>query len=118
MPESPPRPCTQPGCPKVVRGRSSRCPAHVRERRRQHDERRGSSAQRGYGRQWRKVRVAHLSRKPLCRFHAERGEVVSANEVDHIDGNSSNNEESNLRSLCKPCHSARTMRDQVNGRRS
>ena len=30
------------------------------------------------------------------------------NECDHIDGRTENNLDSNLRTLCKPCHSKRT----------
>jgi 5-methylcytosine-specific restriction protein A len=37
--------------------------------------------------------------------------VVVATEVDHVDGNSQNNLFANLRSLCKPCHSAKTARE-------
>jgi 5-methylcytosine-specific restriction protein A len=82
------------------------------EERRRFDARRGSAASRGYDHNWRKVRAFHLQAEPLCRFHAERGDVVAAIEVDHIDGNSRNNDDRNLRSLCKSCHSARTARDQ------
>jgi hypothetical protein len=32
-----------------------------------------------------------------------------ATEVDHIDNDPTNNTRGNLQSLCKPCHSAKTM---------
>lgn len=76
------------------------------------DQWRGSAASRGYGATWRRVRLAVLRDEPLCRFHLERGETVPADEVDHIDGDSRNNDRDNLRPLCKPCHSGRTARDQ------
>jgi 5-methylcytosine-specific restriction endonuclease McrA len=38
-------------------------------------------------------------------------------EVDHIDGDVTNCALSNLRTLCRPHHSARTARDQAFGRR-
>lgn len=83
-----------------------------RERKRRLDARRGSSASRGYDHRWRKIRLAVLADEPLCRMCRERGRITEAKEVDHIDGNSRNNERDNLRPLCKPCHSGRTARDQ------
>ena len=53
--------------------------------------------------QWRKIRKAVLERNPLCRDCG-----APANEVDHVDGNTANNLPDNLDALCKPCHSART----------
>ena len=32
------------------------------------------------------------------------GHTDASNEVDHIDGDSGNNDESNLRTLCRRCH--------------
>lgn len=62
---------------------------------------------------WPKIRAAHLIANPLCVFHMEQWRLrVAANEVDHVDGDPWNNAPWNLRSLCKPCHSRRTARDQ------
>lgn len=74
---------------------------------------RESAAKRGYDHHWNTVvRPAALAREPLCRFCLEKGRVRAACVVDHIDGNSRNNDPSNLRSLCKTCHDRRTARDQ------
>ena len=54
--------------------------------------------------QWRKIRKAVLEREPLCRQCG-----APANEVDHINGDTSNNLPSNLAPLCKPCHSAKSL---------
>jgi len=114
VPRAAPRPC--PGCQALITGRASRCPKCVKVTHRRIDERRGSAHARGYGRRWRKVRLAALAREPLCRMCGEAGRLMPANEVDHIDGDSGNNREDNLRPLCKSCHSGRTARDQAFGR--
>ena len=73
---------------------------------------RPSSAERGYGAEWRKIRDAYLSQNPLC---VACGQI--ATEVDHIvslkDGGS--NDWDNLRSYCKHHHSRRTAHDQPGG---
>jgi 5-methylcytosine-specific restriction protein A len=111
MPTRPLRPCTSPGCPELVK--SGRCARHLAAHYKSQDARRGSAAARGYGRRWQRIRADHLQLEPLCRFCRAEGRTTAATEVDHIDGDSSNNAHTNLRSACKPCHSRRTMRDQV-----
>lgn len=106
-----PRPCARPGCPELVTD-DPRCPTHRRARRRRQDDRRGSSTARGYGSRWQRIRKSLLARYPLCVMCQAEGRVEAATEVDHIDGNSRNNDRENLRPLCKPCHSRRTIRDQ------
>ena len=114
MPFQPKKPCCALGCHTLTTARY--CEKHVGKAQ-EKDRGRLSSTKRGYGYRWQKIRAAVLAEEPLCRFHHEKGEVVAATEVDHIDGNSRNNARSNLRPLCKPCHSARTARDQAFGRK-
>lgn len=75
---------------------------------------RGSAASRGYDRQWRKVRAAHLAREPLCRICKTSGIIEAATVVDHIqpirERPDLRLDPSNLRSLCKTCH------DRLNAR--
>ena len=117
MPHAAPHPCNQYGCRAVLPRGTRYCAQHQRAVYQAADRERGSSTERGYGRQWRKVRAAVLADEPLCRMCAEQGTTMAATEVDHVDGNSSNNDRANLRPLCKPCHSRRTLRDQGWGRR-
>ena len=86
-----------------------------RERKRQIDKRRGTAKERGYDAQWRRVRLQKLSQHPLCEMHFERGKIVAATVVDHIisieERPDLRLEMTNLRSLCKGCHDARTAAD-------
>lgn len=60
-------------------------------------------------RRWRgEIRPAKLERNPLCEDCEVLNLVVVATDVDHIDGDTSNNADENLRSLCHPCHSSKT----------
>ena len=93
------------------------CPVHPRATRKTDDARRGTREERGYDWTWRtKIRPAVLAQEPLCRACSAKGLIVPATQVDHIDGNSRNNNADNLRPLCASCHSSRTARDQSWGR--
>ncbi len=60
-------------------------------------------------RSWRDgIRVHQLQLEPLCRMCRESGTITAATEVDHRDGDPTNNAQENLQSLCKPCHSIKT----------
>lgn len=62
---------------------------------------------------WARIRAAVLLRDAyICAACGTYG-----NEVDHIDGNSHNNEGGNLQTLCKACHATKTRKEQ-NGRRA
>lgn len=58
------------------------------------------------GRQWQAIRKMVLDREPLCRECK-----AVAIDVDHIDGDNSNNLLSNLQGLCHSCHSRKTRRE-------
>lgn len=83
----------------------------MQARREAADRRRGSSTARGYGRQWRKLRDTKLAADPVC----EACQEALANEVDHRTPKAAGGTDawSNLQSLCKPCHSAKTLRESV-----
>ena len=71
------------------------------------DQRRPDSNKRGYGRQWRKLRARILERDPIC---TKWGKEPSTT-VDHIltKGRGGTDDESNLRGMCRRCHSRKTV---------
>lgn len=77
------------------------------------DTARPSASARGYGSRWHVTRAVKLAATPLCEDCEARGETVGATEVDHIDGLGPNgprgHDLDNLRSLCKSCHSRKTV---------
>jgi len=81
------------------------------ERKARLDATRPSAKERGYDAAWRECRARFLKAHPVC----ECGAV--ANEVDHILSVRTHPELrltwSNLRPLCKPCHSRRTASQQA-----
>jgi len=62
---------------------------------------------------WMRRREQWLHHNPLCVECMRAGRAAAAEEVDHViplaDGG--DDDESNLQSLCKPCHMAKTARE-------
>ncbi len=104
------RPCVHPGCPEL--SHEPRCEKHRKQERKQRDEYRGSSADRGYGLHWRKIRLAFLASHPLCTLCHAQGYLTAATVVDHIQPHRGNpdlfHDPENLQALCKPCHDGKT----------
>ena len=116
MPQRAGRPCSQPGCPKIIRvGRF--CQEHGQQEQQRFDQARGTAAARGYNAGWKRLRRLVLNRSPICQdpfaIHSKNNEVVVANEVDHIIPKrlGGSNKLSNLQSLCKNCHSTKTAKE-------
>jgi 5-methylcytosine-specific restriction endonuclease McrA len=64
---------------------------------------------------WRSIRAQVLAEQPHCEECLRNGKRTVGNQVDHIDGQASKAEDyrrSNLQTLCEPCHSSKTMREQ------
>ena len=109
MPMKPAQVCTVPGCRGTAK-KFGRCEIHSRVHEREvHPNRTFYNS-----RLWQAVRENKLSDYPICE-ECERDERISpASEVDHITPLSSGGaqlDRSNLQSLCKPCHSAKTRRE-------
>ena len=115
MPTRPLRGCRAPLCPELVS--SGYCVNHLRAKRAREDAYRGSAVSRGYDERWRRARASFLASHPLCGECSNEGRVTAATVVDHIVSirlaPHRRLDPTNLRSLCKRHHDARTMRDQV-----
>ena len=117
MAQKPLRPCRKPGCPELTR--DGWCHAHKPK-----DSRGRESAE------WHKLyllpiwrddlRPTQLLLEPFCRECAKRKLRTPATEVDHVKPHRGVwalfVDRSNLQSLCRSCHSAKTMRE-LNERR-
>ena len=107
MPTSAPKICSKAGCHTLtLRGR---CEAH------QYDKGKDTAPDRQKRRKyatndprWRLIRKRQLSRQPLCEECQRTGLLEPAKVVDHVDGDSFNNQPDNLASMCWPCHSRKT----------
>lgn len=110
MPNMPLRPCSFSGCPVI-----GPCLKHQRkvalpvERPRLYDDRRGSSAQRGYGYAWRKRREEFIKKNPICRRCTR-----PTSDVDHIvpRARGGSDDDSNLQGLCGYHHKQKTARER------
>ena len=108
MPSKAPTACSRPGCRGLVRsGVCSICGPLRQRSAAEHDEQRGTAAQRGYGGRWQRARAMYLAKHPLCAHCQQSGRVEPATDVHHIvprrDGGS--DADSNLLALCHSCHS-------------
>lgn len=116
MPQRAGKACTKPGCPGIVQqGVCSTCGPLKAQRDATYDRERGSAAARGYDRRWQRLRLMYLRANPFCADCATAGgQVTQATEVHHklAKRDGGQDEWDNLESLCKPCHSKRTMRGE------
>jgi len=111
MPFKPKKPCSYPGCPELIQAGERFCTKHKKEDRKQYEDQRGSSTQRGYGAKWQKIRTMKLNIDPLCAECLRNGRTRVATQVHHKDGNVRNNSLENLESLCLECHSRITAKE-------
>lgn len=116
MPVSASKPCGHPGCGALVNG-TRYCPKHQQDNH-QYDQRRGSSAQRGYGYRWQKASKAFLARNPLCRYCLREERITASTIVDHIVPHRGDPvlfwDESNWQALCSTCHNSIKQSEEKN----
>lgn len=85
------------------------CSKHKKARRIYQDSKRIRGSRVYDKRYWRdRIRPAQLRRKPVCEHCEVSGKITIATDVDHIDGDPTNNSIDNLQSLCHSCHSIKT----------
>ncbi|ATX08990.1 endonuclease [Escherichia coli] len=113
MPPRTPKACRVRGCPHTTTDSSGYCESHKSEGWKQYKP--GQSRhQRGYGSKWDYIRARVLKRdKGLCQLCLRAGVVREAKTVDHIisKARGGTDADSNLQSLCWPCHKAKTARE-------
>jgi len=111
VPRKPLRPCSYPGCPKLVEG--GYCEKHKKQRDQEYNL---------YGRddftksfyktkEWKTVRQMQLNAHPFCEECLKEGKRTKAVIVDHIIPIKEGGEKfsfSNLQSLCWSCHSRKS----------
>lgn len=110
------RPCRHTGCANLVASQAQKgyCDEHAQYRSNWTKHQRGlSSAKRGYGYQWRKLREQVLKRdKYLCQCEQckAEGRIKQANDVDHIIPKAKGGTDSmdNLRAINAVCHQTKT----------
>lgn len=109
--------CTTPGCPSrsIDKGK---CKAHLGVMYQQQDERRGSSADRGYDHAWRRFRawLCTLPEFALCCECEREGRVTPRHDIDHIipiSAGGARLSKDNCQPLCKSHHSAKTARENL-----
>lgn len=110
MPYKPKRPCNHPGCTQLTD--RDYCAEHLKLHNYEYNHyRRDPETNKRYGAEWRRVRKQYIAAHPLCEECLQHGRMVPVEEVHHIvplaDGGTHNF--SNLKSLCKSCHSAITV---------
>ncbi len=107
MPLKPKTICNYPGCSNLSYG--SHCDKHRKEIKAARNKRHAKY----YNRQWQKARAIYLRAHPLCVHCEEAGRLTPATEVDHIIPHRGDKalfwDRSNWQSLCKRCHSRKTV---------
>ena len=110
-----PRACRKHGCAGTTTDNSGYCVKHRGEGWIQY-QRGLSRHQRGYGSKWDSIRAGVLKRdKGLCQLCLRAGVAREAKTVDHIipKAHGGSDADSNLQSLCWPCHKAKTARERL-----
>lgn len=120
-----PKPCRHPGCSALVSDGSGRCEKHRVARGSFADRSRGSRHERGYGTEWDKRRERILQRdNGLCQECLRHGRVTGVGGkpysafVDHIipKAEGGTDDDENLQTLCRTCHTAKTDIEKNRGR--
>lgn len=100
--------CSNLACPNM-----QPCPIH--SKRNESDREKPAYYKWYYRKRWKTLRASQLRKEPFCQDCLKNGERTTANEVDHHIPHRGDPslffDAKNLRSLCKPCHSRKTMKE-------
>ena len=70
-------------------------------------------------RRWKALRLYHLGTEPICRLCKKADRITPAAVVDHVITHKGNVDlffdDTNLQSLCKPCHDGTKQHSEHNG---
>ena len=113
MPSAAPKPCTAPGCGKLVRDVSGRCEAHARPA----WSKPATATKRVTGRELQRRRARLFTSNPLCVHCQQAGRVTLATQRDHIVPLEEGGQDvdANVQGLCAECHDIKSKTERARG---
>jgi 5-methylcytosine-specific restriction protein A len=112
MPRKLKRPCSYPGCPKLVDGRF--CEEHQKLTDKQYETyQRDPAMKKRYNRTWKRIRDRYINEHPLCERCQKEGKLTPTEEVHHVVplSRGGTHATDNLMALCTGCHSTITAKE-------
>ena len=114
MPKKPKRPCSYPGCLKLVNGQY--CEEHKKLTDQQYNRYSRDSFSKSFYKtpEWLFTRRRQLSIQPFCEECLKEGKAAKATMVDHIVPIKQGGDKfacNNLQSLCWSCHSRKSAKE-------
>jgi 5-methylcytosine-specific restriction enzyme A len=103
-PMRPKKPCSAPGCPKLVDAGQRFCQRHQKAEHKRYNQNRPSARQQGYDGDWQRLRKWKLQRTPICE-QCNRSAAVLVHHIEPIKARPDLRlTVNNLMSCCNHCH--------------